>query len=223
MNDIDNEQFSIYVASKTKHAPIWLSLREQGLPIISTWIDEAGPGESTDLSDLWIRCIREASSATALLIYNEPNDILKGGWVELGCALSNNIPVFAVGIENFTIANHPNISHFNKLEDAITALNSKKELKMNRLDEAIEDRLSAINERTTQGLQCLEDDDEEIIISEIENLQNRVIKLTEVLIDVYKTRGKPMPEEYSTISDYIEARRAYDRCVDLINKGNNNE
>lgn len=57
----------IYVASKTKHAHIWKRYRDLDFPIVSTWIDEAGEGETTDLSDLWIRCIREASGPGLLL------------------------------------------------------------------------------------------------------------------------------------------------------------
>lgn len=36
---------AIYTASKTRHADKWRHLRDEiGLPINSTWIDEAGAG-----------------------------------------------------------------------------------------------------------------------------------------------------------------------------------
>lgn len=111
----------IYIASKTIHAPRWRILRKVGEPIISTWIDEAGPGESSDLSDLWTRCIEEASSCDLLIVYREGNEVLKGAWIEMGAALARGIQVFAVGIEEFTVANHPGIKHFRHMRDAIHA------------------------------------------------------------------------------------------------------
>lgn len=110
----------IYVASKTKHADRWRAWRSAGLPIISTWIDEAGPGESADLSDLWIRCIREASECELLVCYREADDVLKGAFIELGAALANGREVWAVGLSGFTVAHHPGIRHFDTL-DALLA------------------------------------------------------------------------------------------------------
>jgi hypothetical protein len=112
----------IYIASKTKHADRWRFLRDKvGDPIISTWIDEAGAGESNDLADLWRRCILEASTAEVLILYREPEDVLKGGWVELGAALASGVTVFAVGIEEFTIAYDKRIRHFPDMKAAIAA------------------------------------------------------------------------------------------------------
>jgi hypothetical protein len=108
----------IYVASKVKHADAWKRLRAQGVPIISTWIDEAGVGESASLSDLWARCIFESSRADALIIYCEPGEVLKGAWVELGAALSAGVPVYAVGIQEFTVSHHKGIEHCDDLVDA---------------------------------------------------------------------------------------------------------
>ena len=113
---------AIYVASKTKHAATWRTLRKYGYGIISTWIDEAGPGESTDLADLWSRCIKEASNASAFLLYREKQEVLKGAWVELGAALVNNVPVFAVGIEEFTVRHHKGIQHFGDIRTALAAI-----------------------------------------------------------------------------------------------------
>ncbi|WP_244497767.1 dATP/dGTP pyrophosphohydrolase domain-containing protein [Aureimonas sp. AU40] len=111
----------IYTASKTKHAPVWQDYRARGWPINSTWIDEAGPGESADLSDLWDRCIREASTASVLVVYREADDVLKGGWAEVGAALACGVPIYAVGIEGFTIAKDRRIEHFETLDDAMDA------------------------------------------------------------------------------------------------------
>lgn len=87
----------IYVASKTKHAPMWKQLRDEGFPIVSSWIDEAGLEETLDWNDLWSRCINEASTATTLIVYVLPGEILKGALVEVGAALSHNVPIIIIG------------------------------------------------------------------------------------------------------------------------------
>jgi hypothetical protein len=112
----------IYIASKTVHADRWRKLRLVGYPINSTWIDEAGVGDSKDLADLWRRCVAEASSAEVLVLYRQPSETLKGGWVELGAALACGVPVFAVGIEEYTIANDKRIRHFESMADAMAVL-----------------------------------------------------------------------------------------------------
>lgn len=115
----DGRRSGIYVASKTVHAPMWRQLRAAGLPIKSTWIDEAGAGESKDLGDLWTRIVAEASTAKCLLVYRLPSEVLKGAFVELGIAVAVGVPVFAVGLREFTVANLPQIEHFDFLEPAI--------------------------------------------------------------------------------------------------------
>lgn len=112
----------IYIASKTKHADRWRLIRDKaGTPVISTWIDEAGDGESSDLHDLWRRCIHEASHCQVLVAYREKDEIFKGGWVEIGAALAVGIPVYAVGLDEFTISNYRGITHFPTMKDAVTA------------------------------------------------------------------------------------------------------
>lgn len=115
----DGPRKGIYIASKTHHAPKWLELRANGLPIVSTWIDEAGPGQSADLSDLWRRCTLEASTASALVVYRETDDILKGAFIEVGIALASNVPVFAVGCKGQSFTNHRLVTCCDTLDDAI--------------------------------------------------------------------------------------------------------
>lgn len=117
----DKVRRGIYIASKTKHAARWIALRASGTPIISTWIDEAGEGQSADLNDLWVRCIRESSSCKVLIAYREPDEMLKGGWVEIGAALQARVPVYAVGLEQYTIAKYHGIQHFQNIESAFAA------------------------------------------------------------------------------------------------------
>lgn len=112
---------SIYIASKTRHAALWRDLRDAGAPIISTWIDEAGEGESSDLNDLWRRCIAESCSCDTLIVYRESHDVLKGAWVEIGAALASGKPVHAVGLDGFTISKFEGIKHFQTLADAFKA------------------------------------------------------------------------------------------------------
>lgn len=108
----------IYTASKTKHADKWKRLRAAGIPINSTWIDEAGEGETFDFADLWKRCLQEASECEVLVLYRERDEVLKGAYVEVGCALSHGNKVVAVGFQSDcpTFLRHPLVTHRSTLE-----------------------------------------------------------------------------------------------------------
>jgi len=117
----------IYTASKTCHAAKWLALRASGVDINSTWIDEAGEGQSTDLSDLAERCIKEAAQCDFLLLYCEPHEVLKGALFEAGAALGAGRIVVCVGTcANWsdTFAKHPNWTFAKSIEDAVAAMNT---------------------------------------------------------------------------------------------------
>lgn len=113
----------IYIASRTRHAARWKALRDQGCPIVSSWIDEAGPGETADWQDLWDRCIAEASQASALIVYAEDDDkYLKGALVEVGAALSHGVPVYlAMGDRNVAGSawNHRLVTDCESFDDAL--------------------------------------------------------------------------------------------------------
>lgn len=113
---------TIYVASKVAHASKWLALRRRGYTIVSSWIDEAGPDESADLSDLWVRCVNEASAADLVICYREPNEILKGAFVEVGAALASGKPVRLIGFDDGLVSfvNHPGCSRYPSIEAALT-------------------------------------------------------------------------------------------------------
>ena len=119
----------IYIVSKVRHAPKWRALRDHGLlPIISTWIDEAGEGETQDLTDLWHRCIAEATSAECLIVYAEPDDVLKGGLVEVGAALGSGVPVYVVGRQpRWTWCEHELVTECASVEDALCLWNPARE------------------------------------------------------------------------------------------------
>jgi hypothetical protein len=87
----------IYFASKTKHAPRWQALRDAGVTTTSTWIDEAGEGQTENYTELSERCVSEIFRSRAVLLYCEPGEILKGALVEVGIALASDTPVFCVG------------------------------------------------------------------------------------------------------------------------------
>lgn len=95
----------IYVASRAsipERSAMWRSYRAAGWPISSTWIDEAGEGETADFGELWERIRVEVNDADALILYAEPGDLpLKGALIEVGMALHLGMPIFAVlpGVE----------------------------------------------------------------------------------------------------------------------------
>lgn len=110
----------IYTASKTKHAKMWQGLRAAGVPIISTWIDEADESATLDFLDLWTRCINESKTCAAMVVFREPGEVLKGAWLEMGVALSAGVPVYAVGCEEFTIGKSGLIQHCRHVPEAIS-------------------------------------------------------------------------------------------------------
>lgn len=87
----------IYIASKTIHAPKWRRLRTEGYNIISTWIDEAGFGQTHDYAELSVRCIKEIRQSDFLVLYCEDGEILKGALIEAGIALAFGEEVRSVG------------------------------------------------------------------------------------------------------------------------------
>lgn len=124
---------TIYVASRTKHAERWKSIRaawSDTFKVNSTWLDEAGPGESESLTDLAHRCIREASEADALVVYVEPGDLpLKGVLMEVGAALASRKPVYWSGpMPSSAVMHHPGIRSVDSIHEAI-ALAAKEPAK----------------------------------------------------------------------------------------------
>lgn len=123
----------IYCASKTSHAKMWRRLRAEGIPIISTWIDEAEAGQTADLGELWARIHREVVTADRLVIYAEALDFpLKGALIEAGMAMAAGIPVAVVIASDVRIelpshrpigswVRHPGVTVLPTLSDAFHA------------------------------------------------------------------------------------------------------
>lgn len=109
----------IYFASKVKWAHKWRALREAGIPINSTWIDEVRNKQSLSLPDLWTRCVNEAKSAKAVILFVETGEILKGALVEVGAALGNGVRVLVVGEVDGSWVNHPLCTKCGSVNDAL--------------------------------------------------------------------------------------------------------
>ena len=112
-----------YIASKSFHGHRWKELRAQGCRIVSTWIDECGAGETDDFSDLFDRCIREASQADVLILYREDGEILKGALIEAGAA-RNVIVGPGYSLFNFGLAKSIAMERAGTLQIALTFQNA---------------------------------------------------------------------------------------------------
>lgn len=91
MSEAQKRAGPIYVASRAsipERAAMWHRLRDDGWQITSSWIDEAGEGETADFTDLWDRIMREIAAANKLVLFAEAGDFpLKGAILEAGIAL----------------------------------------------------------------------------------------------------------------------------------------
>lgn len=94
-----------YVASRAslpERPAMWQMHAQHTADIISSWIWEAGNGETEDFGELWTRIRREIITCDALVLYVEPDDFpLKGALIEVGMALALGKPVriVAPGVE----------------------------------------------------------------------------------------------------------------------------
>lgn len=87
----------IYVASRASvdaRGRMWRGLRDNGVRITSTWIDECGEGATDSMEELWLRITSEIAESAALVLYAEFSDFpLKGAFIEAGIALGMGKPV----------------------------------------------------------------------------------------------------------------------------------
>lgn len=125
----------IYVASRAsvpERPAMWRRYREQWRPereIVSSWIDEAGAGETASFEDLWDRIVSEVLSSDRVIVYAEPDDFpLKGAYVEVGVGLGAGLPVSVVlpGVELDgsmrpigSWVRHPSVTVHENVEEAI--------------------------------------------------------------------------------------------------------
>ncbi|MBP2232477.1 hypothetical protein J2847_005806 [Azospirillum agricola] len=97
----DHERAGVYIASRAsipERAAEWRRLRDvDGHHIVTSWIDEAGPGQTANFAELWLRIEREIAGAERLVLYAEAGDFpLKGAIAEAALAIANRIPVIIV-------------------------------------------------------------------------------------------------------------------------------
>lgn len=90
-----------YIASRAslpERSAAWRRLRDvDGWKITSSWIDEAGAGETPDLGALWTRIESEIAQSERLILYVETDDFpLKGALIEVGMAIAHKIPIRVV-------------------------------------------------------------------------------------------------------------------------------
>jgi hypothetical protein len=130
------EAKGLYVASRAtipERSAMWRKLREQGVPINSTWIDEAGDGETACFTELWERITSEISRSAALILYAEASDFpLKGALTEAGIAIGmgKQVAVVTPGVTYEARSmrpigswvSHPLVTRFDTVEDALAAL-----------------------------------------------------------------------------------------------------
>lgn len=120
----EGRERTVYTASRSKHAHRWRELRSAGHPIISSWIDEAGEGETSDWGDLWRRCLEEAKGADVLILYAEEGETLRGALLEAGAALTAGRRVIYVGPDATlnNVLRHPGIERANSVDAALAVL-----------------------------------------------------------------------------------------------------
>lgn len=92
---------AIYVASRAsipERSAMWRAYRAQGANIISSWIDEAGEGQTASFHDLWQRIQDEIARCDRLVFYAESlHDFpVKGALVEVGIACGLNKRIWVV-------------------------------------------------------------------------------------------------------------------------------
>ncbi len=88
----------VYVASRVSRAEMWRTLRDRdGVNIVSSWIDEAGVGQTASFEELWGRIRREIESCDYFILYAPNEDAAwKGALIETGIAIALEKRVFVV-------------------------------------------------------------------------------------------------------------------------------
>lgn len=130
----------IYIASRAslpERSATWRRLRDiDGWNIISSWIDEAGEGQTADFGELWSRIEKEVCGAERLILYVEPDDFpLKGALIEIGMALAAGVKVFVVApgvkLEHRSLrplgswARHPLVTMASDMREALDGASRK--------------------------------------------------------------------------------------------------
>lgn len=108
----------IYCASKSKHAPLWLSWKDRGVEVTSSWLDKFGQGRLPDQTTHWNTILADIQRSDALLFYAEPGEIQRGALAEFGIAFALGKKLFYVGPieDSLTAIEHDRVIHYDTLE-----------------------------------------------------------------------------------------------------------
>ena len=118
----------LYVASKSRHCHFWQGIRAAGLDVIaSSWIDWPPNFSNEDptaqqYAEHWRRCCEEAASCDVLLLFAQEGEQQRGSLVELGACLGAGKRAFIVTAYPWSFINHPAVTVFDRLSDAIDAI-----------------------------------------------------------------------------------------------------
>ena len=107
----------VYCASKSKHAPKWMSWKDAGAEITSSWLEKFDQGRLDDQTGHWDQILEDIQSSDALLLYSEPEDVQKGALAEFGIAFALGMKLFYVGpLEgSLTAVEHEKVVHYKTL------------------------------------------------------------------------------------------------------------
>jgi len=100
-------------------------MREGGINIISSWIDQFEVGATPCVQELAVKCIVEPAKADYTILYTEPGDYLKFSLVEVGSALAANKTILVVGdgpSVSRVMIKHPNIFHVQTIDEAFAKI-----------------------------------------------------------------------------------------------------
>jgi hypothetical protein len=109
----------VFVISDRHHAEMWKTIRSNGFPIVSSWIDETDPIPS--LEQTWARDIEEVVNAAVVIVIADSPGLGGPGYTLLGAAIATGAEVLVVdsavkvGLSNL----HPRIYAFLSLPSAI--------------------------------------------------------------------------------------------------------
>jgi len=118
-----DKKLTIYVASNIRFIDFWKKLRDSGVAISSTWIDDVPDQEDKEaISKLWLNCFEEIRQSDMIMVKAEKEDKFKGVLVEIGAALVLDKPVYLIGENNNMgdVYHHPLFYKVSSPEEAIT-------------------------------------------------------------------------------------------------------
>ena len=120
----------VYPASKTYYAPLFqaYNLKQSKVFFCARWLQHHQHG-TPDTSEhaaaqFWQQDEKDVAGSDAVLVYGEPDDVLKGALVEAGMAIAYGVPVILIGEHPAwsTWRWHPEVFHADTIEKAIEML-----------------------------------------------------------------------------------------------------